>query len=175
MLTLAPTLLKWILRSYPPFVFQRIWVKKIYPNYMGADVKIYRSLLNINGNKSIFGGTIFAATDPLHPLLIDQIFKSKGYKRTVTWVKSAHIEYKKPGLKNLEISIRISEAEVQEALETIASQGKMTKVFTIEIHDINGTLCAVSKNEIYIRNLLFDFSTIEAETSDRVIDAIKHE
>jgi len=175
MLTLAPTLLKWILRSYPPFVFQRIWVKKIYPNYMGADIKIYRSLFNINSNKSIFGGTIFSAADPLHPLLIDQIFKSKGYTKTLAWVKSAHIEYKKPGLNNLEISIRISEKEIQEALDSIAAHGKVIKTFAIEIYDTKGTLCAVSKNEIYIRDLLYDFSEQETGLSDAAIQAIKQQ
>ncbi|MFE7088073.1 DUF4442 domain-containing protein [Sphingobacterium spiritivorum] len=176
MLTLRPNMLKWILRSYPPFLFQRIWIQKILPDYSGADVKIFRSLFNINGNRTIFGGTIFAATDPLHPLLIDQIFKAKGYKKTVVWVKSARIEYKKPGDGNLYISIRISQEDISDALRSIQNEGKIVKIFTIEIYDKHRNLCAVSNNEIYIRNLLHESpqtsSPKEINTSEININSI---
>ncbi|MVZ63984.1 DUF4442 domain-containing protein [Sphingobacterium humi] len=156
---LSPKAMKWALRLYPPFFFQRIWVKTILDNYLGADLKINKSLLNINSNKTIFGGTIFSAIDPFYPILLDQYFKHQGIMRTVAWLKTAHIEYRKPGRTDLQFSIRLDEAVLKEALSIIQTQGKVVKTFATHVYDKNGTLCAVAHNEIYIRDLDFDFDT----------------
>ncbi len=150
-----PTALKWALRFYPPFFFQRIWVKRVLEGFKGMDIKIHKSSLNINANKTVFGGTIFSALDPAHPILLDQIFKSKGMKKTVAWLKSAKIDYIKPGHTNLYFSIRLSDKDIEEAYQTILNEGKVIKTFITEIFDKNGILCALSHNEIYIRDLTF--------------------
>ena len=158
---LSPTSLKWVLRTYPPFVFQRIWVKKIYDNFRGAEVKIYKSFLNINSNKTVFGGTIFSALDPMHSILLDQLFKQKGLKKTVAWLKSAKIDYLKPGTTDLTYRIQLDEDEIDEAFAVIKENGKVIKTFTTEVFDMKGVKCAVCQNEIYIRDLTFDFSKLK--------------
>lgn len=166
---LTPISLKWILRFYPPFFFQRIWVKKIHPNFKGIDIKIYKSFFNINSNKTVFGGTIFSSLDPVHSILLDQTFKAKGMKNTVAWLKSAKIEYLKPGRTNLNFSVLFREEEIEEAYQTILSNGKIVKTFTTEIFDTNGVKCAVCQNEIYIRNLKFDVSKLRQRETEKTI------
>ncbi len=95
------------MRLYPPFLFQRIWVKKIHNNFAGVDVKINRSLFTTNLGKSIFGGTIFSAADPFYALLFNQQMQRKGF-RIAVWLKSAHIQYIKPGRTDLYFSIAIT-------------------------------------------------------------------
>src|SRR5690606_39605827 len=90
---LSENALKWVMRLYPPFFFQRIWVRRFEKGFTGVEVKINRSLLNRNYNGSIFGGTIFAAADPFFALLFDQRLQRKGFK-TVLWLKSETIQYK---------------------------------------------------------------------------------
>jgi uncharacterized protein YaaQ len=158
---LSPSSLKWVLRTYPPFVFQRIWVNKIYDNFRGAEVKIYKSFLNINSNKTVFGGTIFSALDPMHSILLDQLFKQKGLKKTVAWLKSAKIDYLKPGTTDLTYRIQLDEDEIDEAFAVIKENGKVIKTFTTEVFDMKGVKCAVCQNEIYIRDLTFDFSKLK--------------
>lgn len=153
---LSPITLKWLLRIYPPFLFQRIWVRKILEGFTGIEVRIYKSPLNNNSNQTIFGGTIFSAIDPIYPLLLDQAFKEKGIKNTVAWLKSAKIDYLRPARTNLHFSIQLQDAEIENAYNTIQENGKVVKTFTTEIFDKNGVKCAVSTNEIYIRNLNFD-------------------
>jgi len=144
--------LKWAMRFYPPLFFQRIWVQRFHHNFRGVDVKIGFSLLNKNYNASIFGGTIFAASDPFYAILFDQIFKRKGYK-TLIWLKSASINYIKPGRTALYFQIRLSEEDIQAAQNILDQEGKYIKTFPIEIKDKNGEICALVANEIYIRNL----------------------
>lgn len=146
--------LKWLMCFYPPMFFQRIWVKKVHPGFKGIDVKINRSLFTSNLGNSIFGGTIFSATDPFYALLFGQIMQHKGYKITV-WLKSAQIQYLKPGRTDLFYTITISDAMIADAEKALQAEGKFVKIYPIDIFDREGELCATALNEVYIRNLEF--------------------
>lgn len=140
------------MRFYPPLLFQRIWVKKFGKGFRSVDVKIVKSLINSNYNKSIFGGTIFSASDPFYALLFDQLMQRKGYKVRV-WLKSAQINYLKPGKTNLHFTIRISDEEIDEACNDLNTVGKHVKAYPIEMFNESGELCVVVMNEVYLRNL----------------------
>ena len=142
------------MRFYPPMFFQRIWVARIHKDFRGIDVKINRSLFTTNLGNSIFGGTIFSATDPFYALLFGQILKRKGFKITV-WLKSAHIAYLKPGRTDLHYTIIVDDAMVSDASTALKEEGKFVKAYPIEIYDRHGELCATASNEVYIRNLDF--------------------
>ena len=146
--------LKWLMRIYPPMFFQRIWVLNIHDAFMGIDVKINRSIFTTNLGSSIFGGTIFAAADPFYALLLGQIMQRKGYKVTV-WLKSAHIDYLKPGRTDLRYTIRLNEKSVHEVERALNEEGKFVRAFPIEVFDKYHELCATVSNEVYIRNLNF--------------------
>jgi hypothetical protein len=146
--------LKWIMRFYPPLFFQRIWVIKFEAGFRGVEVKINKSFWNRNYNKSIFGGTIFAAADPFYPVLFYQLFTLKGYPIRA-WSRSSEIKYLKPGFTNLSFKIHIDEAEIIEAEEILNTAGKYVKAHPIEIFDENGVNVASVMNEVYMRNLNF--------------------
>jgi hypothetical protein len=142
------------MRLYPPMFFQRIWVKKVHKEFRGVDVKINRSLFTSNLGNSIFGGTIFSATDPFYALLFGQIMQHKGFKITV-WLKSAQIQYLKPARTDLFYTITISDEMIADAERTLQTEGKFAKMYPINIFDKHGELCATALNEVYIRNLEF--------------------
>lgn len=144
--------LKWGLCLYPPLLFQRIWVRKFHKGFRGVDVKIAKSLLNKNYNGSIFGGTIYAATDPFYALLFDQLLQRAGFKVRV-WLKSASIQYLKPGRGNLYFTITVTDDMLNEAIEALNTSGKFVKAYPMEITNSAGELCATVMNEVYVRNL----------------------
>lgn len=143
--------LKWAMNAYPPLLFQRIWVKKFHKGFLGVDVKISNSFLNRNYNGSIFGGTIYAATDPFYAILFDQLMQRKGFKVRV-WLKSASINYLKPGLTSLFFTIKITEEMIAEAETALKETGKFVKAYPMELFNKKGELCATVMNEIYLRN-----------------------
>jgi len=151
---ISERVLKWVMRFYPPLLFQRIWVVGFDKGYKGVTVKINRSFLNRNYNRSIFGGTLFAAADPFHPLLFYQILTAKGYKLQV-WSKSSTIEYLMPGLTDLYFSIKISDEDIKEAEEILNTQGKYTAHFVVNIYNKAGEICVSLVNEVYMRNMDF--------------------
>lgn len=142
--------IKWLMCLYPPMLLQRIYVQKIHKGFKGADIKINRSLFTLNFGKAIFGGTIFSATDPFYAILFGQILKHKDYNITV-WLKSASIKYLKPGRTDLYYSIFITEEMINEVESELDNKGVFVKTYPIEVYSKNGELCAVAKNEIYIR------------------------
>ena len=144
--------LKWALCLYPPMLCQRIWVRKFHQGFSGVDVKIAKSLVNTNYNGSIFGGTIYAATDPFYALLFDQLLRRKGFKIRV-WLKSASIQYLKPGRSHLYFTINITDEMLLEATEALNTVGKFVKAYPMEITNKQGEVCASVMNEVYIRNL----------------------
>lgn len=146
--------LKWLMRLYPPMLFQRIWVKKIHKGFIGIDIKINRSFITSNLGKSTFGGTIFSATDPFYALLFGQLMQYKGFKITV-WLKSAQIKYIKPARTDLFYSIRINDDMIAEMENALTNEGKFIKEYSIEVYDKTGELCVTALNEVYIRNLNF--------------------
>jgi hypothetical protein len=151
-MVVSENLLKWAIRLYPPLFFQRIWVKQFDQGFTGVHVKIFKSFLNTNYNKSIFGGTIFSASDPFYALLFDQIFRRKGFKVRV-WLKSSSIQYTKPGRTDLYFRITLSEEDIKEAEHTLKTVGKFVKAFPVEILNSNGEICASVIIEVYVRNL----------------------
>jgi hypothetical protein len=144
--------LKWAMRIYPPLFFQRIWVKKFEKDFRGVDVKIIKSPFNSNYNSSIFGGTIFSASDPFYAVLFDQVLQRKGFKVRV-WLKSAEIKYHKPGRSNLYFSVRLSDEDIDEACHILETVGKHIKSYPVEMFNEDGILCVSVMNEVYIRNL----------------------
>ena len=146
--------LKWLMRLYPPMLFQRIWVKRIHKDFRGVDIKINKCLFTNNLGNSIFGGTLFSATDPFYALLFGQIMQHKGYKITV-WLKSAQINYLLPGRTDLHYTISITNQMIEEAELALKTVGKFINTYPIEVFNTSGELCVKATNEVYIRNLNF--------------------
>lgn len=142
--------LKWALCLYPPLFFQRIWVRRFHPGFRGVDVKISNSFLNRNYNGSIFGGSIYAATDPFYAILFDQLMQRSGFKVRV-WLKSASIQYLKPGLTSLYFTLVITDEMIDEAKTALNTNGKFVKSYPMELYNKQGELCATVQNEVYLR------------------------
>lgn len=138
------------MRFYPPLLFQRIWVKKFKKDFRGAEVKIVKSIFNINYNKSIFGGTIFSAADPFFAVCIYQILQQKGYETRV-WTKSASIQFIKPAYTSLHFSFYINDREIDEMLQGLDAAGKCSQVYPLEIFDTKSELCAIVDTEVHVR------------------------
>lgn len=144
--------LKWLLNFYPPLLFTRIWIKSFSNGFRNAEVRISKSLLNMNFNKSIFGGTIFSAADPFYAIMYWQIFARKGIK-VQSWLKSANIRYKKPGNTSLTLKFELTEKDISDAETALQTIGKFVRTFPVEVLDTEGDVCAVVDIEVYMRKI----------------------
>jgi len=154
-------LLKWLLRFYPPLFFQRIWVANIERDFTGMQVKISKSFLNRNYNRSVFGGTIFSAADVCYPVLFHQLLCHKDYKVAV-WSKSVHIDFTKKITEKVKFSINLSDEDVANAEQDLIDLGKHIKAYPIVIYNNKGDVCVNVMCEVHLRNLNF----IKAQHND---------
>lgn len=76
----------------------------------------------------------------------------RGFKVRV-WLKSASIQYLKPGRSTLYFTITVTDEMLSEAEHALKTVGKFVKAYPMEITNKHGELCATVMNEVYIRNL----------------------
>ncbi|TCS87740.1 uncharacterized protein DUF4442 [Anseongella ginsenosidimutans] len=141
-----------VLSLYPPLLFQRISVKNFGPGFRTAEVRIAKSLFNRNYNKTIFGGTIFSAVDPVYVFMYWQIFARKGIK-VQSWLKSASIDYRKPGDTDLRVSFFLSEEDIREAEYQLDHAGKFVKKHSVQVLNSRDEVCAEAVTEVYMRKI----------------------
>jgi len=145
----SPRQLRWLMLAYPPLLFQRIQVLEIDPGFRRARVRVRRSIFSRNLQGSTFGGTIYAAVDPFHALLLWQICVHRGI-RVQAWMKEAVITFLRPAESDLTIEFALDEQTIEDALRAVRDSGRFAKVFEVEALDREGHVCATVRTDIRI-------------------------
>jgi acyl-coenzyme A thioesterase PaaI-like protein len=106
-----------------------------------------KKFLTSNYVGTLFGGSLFAMTDPFYMLMI---LRNLG-KDYIVWDKRSEIEYVSPGKGTVYAEFNLVDGELDEIRREVASQGKYLKWFEIDIKSADGTVVAIVKKQIYIR------------------------
>jgi len=141
---------RWLLNLYPPLLVQRIRIVEIAPGFTACRVRVAKSVLTRNLFGTTFGGTIFAAADPIHAILYWQVFARRG-RSVQAWLKSARIEYRKPAATALTLAFALGERDIADAESALDRDGSFVRTFRTEALDTQGRVCAVVETEVYLR------------------------
>lgn len=142
--------MKWLLNLFPPWLLQGIRIVSISPDLLRATVRVRRGLLTGNLHGSTFGGTLFAAFDPVCAILYWQLLAHRGL-RVQAWLRSASIRYLKPAKTALTIDFAVSEADVADAVAALEREGRFTRSHRVVARDASGVVCAEAETEVYLR------------------------
>jgi acyl-coenzyme A thioesterase PaaI-like protein len=148
----TPNNAKWLLKFYPPFLFNRISILDVSEDFTEVNVKIKRSLFNMNLAKTMFGGSMFSAADPFIAIMFWQIFAIRFNQEIIVWLKSAEIIYKKPAETSLFINFKISEGEIVEAKKFLEEKGRFVAEHEVSLKNTIGEVCAIVKLMSYLGN-----------------------
>jgi acyl-coenzyme A thioesterase PaaI-like protein len=96
---------------------------------------------------TIFGGSIYAAVDPIYMLML---MRRLG-PDFIVWDKAATILFKKPGRETLRARFEIGDEELSAIRTALESQRSVDRTYTVELTDTLGTVCAAVEKIIYIR------------------------
>lgn len=129
---LSPKISKFFINLFPPLLFNRIVVKRVSKDFREVDVKVKLSFMNKNLQRTIFGGTLFSAADPFFSLMYYQILAHKKIAAEA-WVKRIEIDYLRPANKDVYLNFRISETDVEKAIEGIEKYKKFEKIHNLDI------------------------------------------
>jgi acyl-coenzyme A thioesterase PaaI-like protein len=96
---------------------------------------------------TIFGGSMYGAVDPICMLMLIHRLGPEF----IVWDKAASIQFKKPGKETLHARFIVSDEELAEIRAALETQRSVDRIYTIELKDGDGTVCAVVGKVIYIR------------------------
>jgi hypothetical protein len=150
-------------RTVQPRESLRIWLRRVGFNlfpafratgarviYISEDMRKLRIKLplklrtkNIHG--TLFGGAMYAATDPLYAVLV-KVALGPGY---VIWDKAGAIRYKKPGRSTLYAECSLSDAQVASIKKRLEAEPSVDLDYEIELLDAGGVVHAVVQKTIY--------------------------
>lgn len=136
-----------MLNLWPPFLFSSITVQEISKDFRHAKVRLKKKVLTSNYVGTLFGGSLFAMTDPFFMIMVLKNL-GKGY---IVWDKRSEIEYVSPGKKTVFAEFHLWDEQLDEIKREVAANGKYLKWFEVDIKTEDGTVVAIVKKQIYVR------------------------
>jgi acyl-coenzyme A thioesterase PaaI-like protein len=121
-------------------------VTYIADDYREVRVKLPLSWRTRNYVGTIYGGSIYAAIDPIYMLML---IKNLGGGYTV-WDKAANIRFKKPGRETLFAKFLITEDELTEIRQILETEHKVDRIYHVELMNKEDVVHATIEKTIYL-------------------------
>jgi acyl-coenzyme A thioesterase PaaI-like protein len=136
-----------MLNIWPPFLFSGISILEISKDFRHAKVRLKKKALTSNYVGTLFGGSLFAMTDPFYMVMVMKNL-GKGY---IVWDKKSEIDYVSPGKSTVYAEFNLWDNDLEEIKREVEASGKYLKWFEVDIKAADGTVVAVVKKQIYVR------------------------
>jgi len=138
-----------ILFNYVPI----FWSTGARVTYLAEDFKEMHLRLPLSWRTrnyvgTIFGGSMFSATDVLYFLLVR---KNLG-EDYIVWDKASCIRFKKPGTETLYAKAVIYDEEIEIIKTELLNTDKIDRVYYLDLVDEAGNICASVEKTIHIQN-----------------------
>jgi acyl-coenzyme A thioesterase PaaI-like protein len=133
-------------------LFPAYWASGARIRYIAADWREVRIDLRLgvrtrNYFGTIFGGSMFAATDPVYALMLVKNL-GPGYE---VWDKAGSIRFRRPGRGTLYATFRIDDAELDEIRTTHEREPKLERNFRTTLRDEAGEVHAEVERLVHLR------------------------
>ncbi len=112
---------------------------------------------------TIFGGSMYAATDPFFVIMLMEILG----RRYIVWDKAGVIRYRKPGTQTLYADFHIT-SEMRDALQTSAdTHGEATVTWPIQLRNSTGEVYAEVNKTIYVATKYFYSEKMKSKEKEK--------
>ena len=127
-------------------------IYEVSDDLLTVKVKLKLSYKNSNYVGSIFGGSLFSATDPIFMIQLMNILDSNY----VVWDKAATIKFKKPARENCFVNFVFSKEEIEKIKIDVKAKNEIDLIKNIKITNKDETIvfAEVSKT-IYVADKSF--------------------
>lgn len=119
---------------------------KVSDDLKEVQVKIPLNWKNSNYVGSIFGGSMFSATDPIYML---QLFELLG-KDYVVWDKAGSIRFKRPARETIYATFSFTDDEINQIKKDVLIQNEVDIVKQLNLVNKDGKVIAEIERIIYI-------------------------
>ena len=128
--------------------------------YIAADfrdvkIKLPLTWRSRNAVGTIFGGSMYAAVDPIYMIMLMQCL-GRDY---VVWDKTASIRFRKPGRSTLFATFHLDDAELDAIRSATATGESVDRTYNVDLLDGEGVVHASVEKVIYVRRKPADESS----------------
>jgi acyl-coenzyme A thioesterase PaaI-like protein len=145
--SLATRLQRHVLNLVPAYFGTGARIVHIARDWREVRVELPLSLRTRNYVGTIFGGSMYAAVDPVYMIML---LRNLG-PEYVVWDKAAVIRFLRPGRSTLRASFQLAEAELEAIRAALAQARSVDRVYTVDLLDAEGKVCAQVEKTLYIR------------------------
>ena len=137
------------------------WKFNLFPAYRGSGARISyidstlrevrlrlplnRRTRNLNG--TIYGGSIYAAVDPIHAVMLVSLLGPRDFQG---WTKEASIRFKRQARTDLTARFVLEEDEVEAIRDEVQREGKVERRFAVDLVDAHHHVCATCEILVHI-------------------------
>ncbi|MDQ3135434.1 MAG: DUF4442 domain-containing protein [Acidobacteriota bacterium] len=139
-------LLRWKLNLFPAYVGTGARVTYIAGDFHEIHVKLPLTWRTRNYVGTIFGGSMYAAVDPVYMVMLIEIL-GRDY---VVWDKAATIRFKHPGRSTLYAKFLLMTDEVGRIKTELLDRKSLERIYQVELIDEAGKVHARVEKTIYI-------------------------
>jgi acyl-coenzyme A thioesterase PaaI-like protein len=137
---------RWFFNLFPAYRGTGAWITYIAADWREMRVKLPLSWQTRNYVGTIFGGSMYAAVDPMYMIMLIKIL---GPDFTV-WDKGASIQFKKPGRSTLYAQFLLAPSELEAIRTGLQEENHLNRVYHIDLKDNQGKVHATVEKTVYV-------------------------
>ncbi len=145
--SLRSRLYRWGFNLFPAYCATGARITYISRDFREVHVKLPLTWQTRNYVGTIFGGSMYAAVDPVYMLML---IKNLG-PNYVVWDKSACINFKKPGRTTLFARFELGYQDIEAIRKDLVENRSIDRTYQVELTDKKGIVHASVEKVIYIR------------------------
>lgn len=138
---------RWLINLWPCYLGTGARLTFLASDWRSLRVKIPLGWRTKNAYGTHFGGSLYAAIDPMFVLMFRKVFGPE----VVVWDKAASIQFKRPGRSHLFAELAIDEAELGAIRTALLDGPKVDRTYTVELRDTQGDVHALVEKVVHFR------------------------
>lgn len=131
-------ILRWRFNWYPAFRSSGARVTFISEDRLETRLRLRLGRANRNIHGTLYGGSMYAAIDPLHAVMIASHLGPDYH----VWMKSAKIDFRRPGRGDLFAEVRLRREEIETIRSALANEDKIDRDFSLSLVNPEGEIAA---------------------------------
>ena len=143
-------------------------IRYVSDDLMTVKIEIPISYKNKNYVGTIFGGSLFSATDPIYMIQLIQLLG----KEYVVWDKASTIRFRKPATKNTYAVFEFTADEIVKIQTDVAQQNEINIVKHLQLTDACQTVFAEVEKTIYVASKEY-YKTKKQRQTERIVKSGK--
>lgn len=126
-------------------------ITSVSPGFWKVDVRIPLTYKNRNYAGTLFGGSMFSATDPIYMVQLIQIIGTDY----IVWDKSSVVKFKRPAISDAFVTFQFEKEEIDELIQKVKEENEVEVKKLVELKSKEGKVFCEIEKSIYVADKAF--------------------